>query len=196
MKHKLFFFALLSMGSLLARAQITETLTFSEKNYDFGRIKEVDGPVIHEFSFINNGPDTVQITNVKASCGCTTPAWTREPVAPGQYGSIQAQYNPKNRPGAFNKNLTVTLNSSAELIRLFIKGYVEPKPKSIEDEFPVQMGAVRTKNRAFNFGRVKVTNDPVSKEFEIVNVSDSMIIFSDSVAKPAHIRVEFEPQLL
>ncbi|MEM6522278.1 MAG: DUF1573 domain-containing protein [Bacteroidota bacterium] len=191
-----FLFTVLLTSSFFTEAQVMEALSFSTKNYDFGRIKEVDGPVIHEFSFINNGPDTVQITNVKASCGCTTPAWTKEPVLPGQSGIIQAQYNPKNRPGTFNKSLTVTMNSSAELVRLFIKGYVEPKPKSIEDEFPVQMGAIRTKNRAFNFGRVKVTNDPVIKEFEVMNASDSIVIFSDSIAKPPHIQVQFDPQLL
>ncbi|MEM9859767.1 MAG: DUF1573 domain-containing protein [Bacteroidota bacterium] len=189
----LIFLLVLSIGS---KAQLSEALTFSERSYDFGRIKEVDGPVIHEFGFINNGGDTVQISNVKASCGCTTPAWTRQPVPPGQSGIIQAQYNPKNRPGAFNKNLTVTLKSSTEPVRLFIKGYVEPVPKSVEEEFPAQIGAIRTKYRAFNFGKIKVTNDPVVKEFDLVNASDSMVIFSDSIAKPSHITVQYAPQLL
>lgn len=182
--------------SLESYAQLSEALMFSEKNHDFGKIKEADGPVIHEFSFINNGSDTVQITNVKASCGCTTPAWTKEPVAPGQSGIIQAQYNPKNRPGSFNKSLTVILNSSADLLRLFIRGYVEPKPKTLEDEFPTAMGGVRMKYRAFNFGRILVRDEPVVREFDIVNITDSMIIFSDSIAKPDHIQVEFDPQLL
>lgn len=186
-------FVFISFG---VNGQLSETLMFSEKNYDFGQIMESGGPVTHEFSFVNNGADTIQIANVKASCGCTTPAWTKEPIAPGQSGFIQAQYNPKNRPGSFNKSLTVTLNSSSELLRLFIKGYVEPRPKSIEDELPTLLGGLRMKHRAFNFGKIKVTNEPVIKEFDVLNVTDSVIIFSDSIAKPNHINVEFEPQLL
>ncbi len=180
----------------LSKAQLAETLMFSEKTYDFGPIKEADGAVIHEFSFINQSTDTVQITNVKASCGCTTPAWTKEPVAPGQSGIVQAQYNPRNRPGSFNKSLTVTFESSSEPVRLYIKGYVEPLPKTIEDELPAQMGGLRMRYRAFNLGKIKVQEEPVIKEFEVFNTTDSVIIFSDSVARPKHIAVEFEPQLL
>ncbi|HOH24523.1 MAG TPA: DUF1573 domain-containing protein, partial [Bacteroidales bacterium] len=45
-----------------------------------------------------------------ASCGCTTPSWTKDPVAPGQSGEIKVTYD-THRIGAFSKSVTVTSNA-------------------------------------------------------------------------------------
>ncbi|TRX48402.1 DUF1573 domain-containing protein [Fulvivirga sp. M361] len=177
-------------------AQQMEELKFSETTFDFGEVKESNGPVTHEFTFINNSKEPVTITGVRASCGCTTPAWTKEPVLPGNSGSIQAQYNPKNRPGAFNKSLTVTFNGTAESLRLFIKGKVSPKPRSIEEDMPAIMGALRMKYRSFNLGRVTTTKEPTVKDFEVYNSGDENIEFLDSIIGPNHINFEFVPKVL
>ena len=177
-------------------AQKSEDLQFSETTFDFGKIKEEDGPVTHEFTFINHGHQPVQIANVRASCGCTTPAWTKEPVLPGQSGLIQAQYNPKNRPGPFNKSLTVTMDSSDRTVRLYIKGQVEPKPRSLEEDLPIVTGGLRMKYRSFNLGRVKTTEEPTIREFGVYNASKDPIEFLDSIIAPNHIDIDFIPQTL
>jgi hypothetical protein len=61
---------------------------------------------------------------VQASCGCTTPAWTKEPVMPGGQGFIKATYNAA-AAGAFNKTVTVTANIETGFIQLTIKGEVQ-----------------------------------------------------------------------
>src|SRR5687768_13639384 len=86
-------------------AQQPKALQFKEEAHDFGTIAEEGGPVMHEFNFTNNTNRPVKILTVQASCGCTTPAWTKEVVQPGKTGFIQASYNPKGRPGFFNKSL-------------------------------------------------------------------------------------------
>src|SRR5689334_6348391 len=56
--------------------------------HDFGKIK-LGVPVTHEFKFTNTGKTPLIITNVQASCGCTTPSWTKDPVPPGGSGYIK-----------------------------------------------------------------------------------------------------------
>ncbi|MDA8896036.1 DUF1573 domain-containing protein [Bacteroidia bacterium] len=109
---------------------IVPTIEFTELNHDFGNI--IEGEVASfQFVFTNKGDDPIKLTNVRASCGCTTPLWTKEEVAPGETGVITAQYNSKGRVGTFHKSITV--NSTGGNVSLTIKGVVisEPeKPKS------------------------------------------------------------------
>lgn len=121
----MFVFVGFSFGNLIS-AQET-AIAFSELEHDFGEFKEVDGKVFYDFEFTNNGNSPLIVTNVKPSCGCTTPDWTKEPVAPGKKGFVRATYDPKSRPGKFSKTITVTTNIDKPVI-LTIKGNVEPKP--------------------------------------------------------------------
>ncbi len=194
MKKLTFLFCVLI--SISTQAQLAEEITFSEKQFDFGTVKEEAGPIIHEFKFINNSDKSIKILNVKASCGCTTPAWTREAVEPGASGFVQAQYNPKNRPGQFNKSLTITTDYSDSPIRLYIKGNVIPKPKTIDEELPTELGGLRVKYRSFNMGKVLTTKEPTVKSFEVYNATDSVLSFVNNLEAPEHITLEFEPKSL
>ncbi|MDX1627545.1 MAG: DUF1573 domain-containing protein [Fulvivirga sp.] len=187
-----FFYFLVSFGY----SQVVSEITFSEKSYDFGEIKEEAGPVTHEFKFINNTEKPVKILDVRASCGCTTPGWTKEPVAPGASGYVQAQYNPKNRPGGFNKSLTIQTDYSDQPIRLYIKGRVIPKPKSIEELLTTNMGGLRMRYGTFNMGKVYTSEKPNVKSFQVFNDTDSAITFLDQVEAPGFIEVDFEPKVL
>jgi len=97
-------------------------LTFKEDSYNFGDI-EKGKPATHEFSFKNTSDQTILITNVKASCGCTTPSWTKTPIKPGETGNVTATYNAAH-PGAFTKTVTVTTNDTDANKILSIKGKV------------------------------------------------------------------------
>ena len=113
----IFFYLILTAGTSRAQA----IMDFQETTYDFGEIEE--GTVAeHEFIFTNNGNQALLLSSVKASCGCTTPSWTREPVLPGKTGHVKASYNSKNRPGGFNKTITITSNASKATQVLYIKG--------------------------------------------------------------------------
>ncbi|HEY5692490.1 MAG TPA: DUF1573 domain-containing protein [Cyclobacteriaceae bacterium] len=90
--------------------------------HDFGKIKQ-GVPVTHEFTFTNTGKTPLVITNVQASCGCTTPAWSKEPILPGGQGFIKATYNAASM-GGFNKTVTVMANVEGGFKQLSIKGEV------------------------------------------------------------------------
>jgi len=95
---------------------------WKEITHDFGQI-EKGIPVTHEFKFTNDGTSALVISDVKPSCGCTTPDWTREPINPGESGSIKATYNAAST-GAFNKTITVSSNTGSPVV-LRIKGEVK-----------------------------------------------------------------------
>jgi len=97
--------------------------TWDNTTHDFGKIKQ-GTPVTHEFKFTNSGKTPLVITNVQASCGCTTPDWSKEPVMPGGQGFIKATYNAAS-PGAFSKTVTVTANIETGFVQLTIKGEVQ-----------------------------------------------------------------------
>ncbi len=132
MKRHLFL-GLMLLVSVLTMAQ-KPIAKFNETSYDFETINEVNGKVTHVFEFTNTGNAPLILTNVQASCGCTTPMWSREPVAPKAKGSVTVTYNPKNRPGPFNKSITITNNSDENKIILHIKGEVMPAPKEKQAE--------------------------------------------------------------
>lgn len=103
---------------------------FKETTHDFGTITE--GEVVeHVFTFTNTGDAPLVIQSTSASCGCTTPSYSREPVAPGETGEVQVKFNSQSRPGVQNKTVTITANTDPSVTRLFIKTNVTPKGEEV-----------------------------------------------------------------
>jgi hypothetical protein len=95
--------------------------TWQKTTHDFGKVLQ-NKPVSYEFEFTNTGDAPIVIASVQASCGCTTPSYTQEPIAPGKSGKITVQYNAATL-GVFNKTVTITANVD-QPITLTIKGEV------------------------------------------------------------------------
>jgi hypothetical protein len=181
----------LVLFALKTMAQEGGSITFEKTSHDFGTIKEEAGSVSYEFKFTNTGKVPIIISNVKASCGCTTPGWTKEPVMPGQTGFIKALYNTTNRPGQFNKTLTVTANTEPSSSTLFITGTVTPKVKSPEEEFPKKIGNARFGSDIFDFGAI-TNKDVVVREFAVYNSGSTPLVFS-APQGPKHMQVVITP---
>jgi hypothetical protein len=111
-------------------AQGKPKIVFTNTEHNFGSFKESDGVQTTAFEFINQGDAPLILNAVTASCGCTTPEWTRQPIAPGQKGSIKVAYDPANRPGAFSKTATVRSNADVPVVVLTISGRVEEREKN------------------------------------------------------------------
>lgn len=130
MKHLFFTLIMLCIGFLSVQAQEattakTDSIIFERVVFDYGTIEQgSDG--ICEFEFTNKGNAPLVLTNVRASCGCTAPEWTREPVQSGEQGIIKVKYNTRIM-GGFNKSITVSSNAANSLVVLRIKGNVIPK---------------------------------------------------------------------
>jgi hypothetical protein len=100
-------------------------ITIDKTLHDFGTIKENGGNVSAAFTITNNTKAPIILTYVSASCGCTVPTWTKEPIEPGNTGAVTATYNPLGRPGPFDKTITILTNGNPERIIVRIKGTVE-----------------------------------------------------------------------
>jgi hypothetical protein len=99
------------------------TIQFDKSVHDFGTIRASNGKTSTLFTFINLGDKPLVINQVKASCGCTVPEWTNEPVLPGGVGYVKATYNPTSRV-IFDRTLTVYSNGNPSQLTLHIKGTV------------------------------------------------------------------------
>jgi hypothetical protein len=114
-----------------ATAPKEDVLQLKEKEYSFGKIPQ-GRPVIHVFQIVNAGKQPLLLENVQASCGCTTPEWSREPIAPGATADIKVGYNAYS-DGHFNKTVTIFYNNG-QTKALIITGEVFKLPATAAPE--------------------------------------------------------------
>ncbi|MCC5945455.1 MAG: DUF1573 domain-containing protein [Bernardetiaceae bacterium] len=141
---------------------------FKSEVHDFGVVEEGE-KATHEFEFKNVGNAPIILSSVRASCGCTTPEWTRDPVMPGETGKIKAIYNSQGRPGAFNKTITITSNAATPSHRISIKGNVVRDPS--KDPNPV---LVRSEA---HLGKVKL-NAPTAHKITVKNTGKAELMIT------------------
>lgn len=109
-----------AFGAMTAFAQ--GVITFDKTEHNFGKFSE-DAPQTFIFKFKNTGDRPFVIKQAYASCGCTVPNYSQEPVAPGKRGEVKVVYNGRGKyPGEFTKVVTVRTDASNETVRLYIKG--------------------------------------------------------------------------
>jgi len=117
--------------AMVANAQQADTtVKFTSIDHDFGEVKQ-GVPPTHAFEFTNTGTEPIVIQNVQTSCGCTSPSWTREPIAPGAKGEIKLSYNAAAM-GYFHKSATVVTSGTPSPVTLHIKGTVVENKKEAE----------------------------------------------------------------
>lgn len=84
-------------------------ITFKKDSHDFGTVKN-GADISYEFEFTNTGKEPLIISDVQRQCGCTTPSYSKEPIAPGKTGKVKVSYDTK-RTGSVTKNVTVISNA-------------------------------------------------------------------------------------
>lgn len=108
-------------------------MKFEHTRHDFGVFAQDTAVVTHEFVFTNVGKSPLIIHQANASCGCTVPEYTLEPIMPGEKGKITVTYNGKGRrPGVFRKSITIHNNGKQTPVRIYIEG------EMIGEELPIK----------------------------------------------------------
>lgn len=98
-------------------------IKFDTLRVNLGTFSEKDAERKCSFTFTNVGNAPLVINQAFASCGCTVPTYTKEPVKPGEKGRIDVTYNGKGKhPGRFSKTIAVRSNAKTEIVRLAIEG--------------------------------------------------------------------------
>ena len=114
--------AFLSVFALIAFAAGEAEIKFEKTSHDFGSFPESE-KVTCTFKFTNTGDNHLVIHQAIASCGCTVPKYSKEPIKPGETGEIVVTYNGAGKfPGHFKKSITIRTNAKQEIIRLYIEG--------------------------------------------------------------------------
>ena len=123
MKKLLMITFLLMATFTMATAQKQAQIKFDKLTHDFGTFSESSPVVECTFTFKNVGEAPLIINQAVASCGCTVPSYTKEPIAPGATGAIKVTYNGKGKfPGHFKKTINIRTNGATELTRLYVEG--------------------------------------------------------------------------
>lgn len=101
-------------------------IEFEESVFDFGEVKE--GEVIdHVYTYTNTGTVPVILSQVSASCGCTTPSYTQTPVLPGKSGEVKVSFDSNGQVGKQQKIVTIVSNADDRVTTIQLKGEVLPK---------------------------------------------------------------------
>ena len=159
---------------------------FEEKTHDFGDLLVSDKSVSCKFEFTNISKKPVVVHNVVSSCGCTVPHWTKEPVKPGEKGSIEVTY--KNDQGAypFNKSITAYISGINRPVILHIKGVVYGKKLSIKEMYTHVIGSkVGTRESTLLIGNM----------YQGKSRSDATSI-ANLTKKPVKVRIESDDPAL
>ena len=112
-------------GKIQTKTPTQAQITFTEMEHNYGNV-EKGGNGVCEFVYKNTGKAPLMLTDVRSSCGCTIPSWSREPLMPGKTASIKVKYN-TNNVGPINKSITVESNAGNNRVVLKIKGTVVQK---------------------------------------------------------------------
>jgi hypothetical protein len=192
MKRIVFLLVYVTISLGFSFAQEDGKVTFNEKKHDFGLIHEKGGNVNFDFVLTNNSNEPLLISNVKASCGCTTPSWTRTPIEPKKSGTITVSYNPNGQRGSFLKSVSVYTNFSTNPFMLQIGGEVTdaPLPKKPEEIYPVALGNYLLKSKELDFGKLDISNSNTIR-LEVFNNSDKPV--TQKITPPKFFTINFSP---
>jgi len=192
---RLFLIITALLFAVTVNSQLAQTtMKLSETEHDFGSFKEEAGRQTYDFFVTNTGTTPLVIQNVVASCGCTTPEWTKQPIAGGAKGKVTAIYDPANRPGQFNKTLSVYTNAKPEVVVLTIKGEVVPREKTVEELYSFPVGGIRFESNHLAFTSIKKTEKKI-RVMKIINTSSSPVkVTFDAV--PVHLSIKATPETL
>ena len=106
-----------------SKAENYAEIKFDTLRCNMGIFPESDPVRKYSFTFTNVGTAPLIVNQAFASCGCTVPTFTKEPIKPGDKGSIDVTYNGKGLlPGRFSKTITVRTNAKNRIVRLIVEG--------------------------------------------------------------------------
>ncbi|MBR6182509.1 MAG: DUF1573 domain-containing protein [Prevotella sp.] len=114
---------LLMFAFTYASAQKQAEIKFDKKTHNFGTFSEKNAVQKCTFTFTNVGDAPLVINQAVPSCGCTAPQYPKNPIAPGDKGTIEVVYDGRGKiPGHFKKTITVRTNGATEMTRLYVEG--------------------------------------------------------------------------
>lgn len=138
-----------------AGVKIGDMLEIDKTVHNFGDIIHKSGPVSCTFTLTNTGGQAAVIYNVVSTCGCTDVKWTREPIRPGQTGTISVTYSNDEGAYPFDKTLTTYISDSKKPVLLKIRGVSIETAKPLAELYPVKFGALALRESLIKCGNLE-----------------------------------------
>ncbi len=135
-------------------AYASPQIVWIKDSHDFGTFKEECGEVTCSMQFVNTGDAPVAVTDMRVTCGCTTPRYPKGEIAPGDTASITVTYSALGRPGKFKKKIYVYTSADTERHTLTVSGLVIGEESTIKSRYPVAAGKLRLRNNTVAFGEM------------------------------------------
>ena len=171
------------LGAVNVFAQ--STLIFDSTAHSFGNIREEGGRGRHSFRCRNVGNEPVAILSVVTTCGCTVAKFERKPILPDSVRTIEVTFDPANRPGNFDKEVSVVTSNGGRAQKLKISGFVEERPRTIEERFPHFVGSgLRLEDNFHAFSYVQ-HGVPAKTVMKIINTSERRVAIRAFEQRPS-----------
>ena len=162
--------------------------------HNFGTFSEESGLARCKFALVNDGTSPLTILSARATCGCTTPEYSRKPIAPGDTAYISVAYDPSMRPGRFSKQIVVETNGTPSKARLEIKGVVIGSESTIKGRYPNDFGPLKLAWKNLALGEATM-NHMKTVYLEGYNRSDdSLSVKFENV--PPYINIVSAPEIV
>lgn len=195
MKNKFFILIVFALTSAQFAFAQQPKLKFDKLVHDFSTINETNGKVQHTFNCTNTGNDTLRITRVNSSNHTTNAEWSNSLIPPGGSSYVKVTFSPKDQEGRFKHPINVmTTEKQYPMQHLFITGIVNPRPKTVVDYFPKNIGNLRfdrTHLAINNLKKGEVTTD----SFLLFNEWDKPMTLSIDKT-PDYVDIEIVPEVL
>ncbi len=136
-----------------ATAYADTNIRWQERTHNFGTFNEDLGKVSCRFTGVNEGTDTVFITETRSTCGCTVPKISTNTLAPGDTINVDVTYDADRRPGPFDKKITLVCGDAGREI-LTISGKVKGSARSLSANYPHKYDHFRLQNPFVGVGNI------------------------------------------
>lgn len=107
-------------GTVADKTGLKPDIRFEKTEHNLGRILQGE-KVGYNFIFTNDGDASLVIMDASASCGCTVPKYSKEPIGPGEKGSVEVVFDSSGRMGQQSKTVTLRTNGKVQIVYLTIK---------------------------------------------------------------------------
>jgi hypothetical protein len=145
-----------SMTNALMAQELSQSLVFEERVFNFGTIREKDGKVSHTFYFRNTGKKPVTINDVNTGCGCIGKVMRNEPVKPGEKATLAITFDPGYKSGFFSKEIFIFSENGRQYNHVWVEGNIIAGEHPVEEAYPYHFGSdlyLRFKVMAFGYLR-------------------------------------------
>lgn len=167
-------------------------LQFTNPSHDFGHIREDGGKVQCRFTATNNSDESIYVTDISTSCGCTTTSYSKESIAPHAIFELIVIFDPYNRAGRIDKHIFVTTSDTETITTLQLKGYVQERERTIDEIYPFDMGGgLRLRSNFHAFGYIEQGNT-IEEHIGYANTSQRTLHISvESTDQSGLLRIDY-----